>query len=724
MRARNLSGPCGIWLMLLCLLALSACSSGREAVAAGGLSASAPRSAVVPGLNSAERLPAPASLPLPDSSRSAAFADSERFKDGAAFEAGLPSSAVSIEGSALRFTPDWDTAAAGSGMQHTALAVYGWSLAGYNGVASLGLDWKTSPEGRASVWLGLANFDTNRWDWQHLSAGAGNASLASLPAHLRGDGAVYAAVLLLGPASADDAVLQRIFIGGSDTVLPGDITFTVDLSAAATPISPLVYGVNEISSAGAIHCEPSLVRYGGNRWTAYNWENNASNAGSDWFHQNDGYISESNEPGQAVEDNVQAAFDNNAAALITMPIQGYVAADKDGGGDVNQTPNYLNVRFRQNLPAKDASFSLTPEPFDAYVYQDEFLNWLNTTFPGKLDGSEPQILISLDNEPDLWHSTHVRIQPEPLGYDELIGKSIASMLAMRAVVPDAQFFGAVNYGWYGYETLQDAPDAGAHGNFLDYYLDQMAAAEVTHGQRLLDVMDVHWYPEAMGGGVRITGDDTSDAVVQARLQAPRSLWDAGYTEDSWIAQWSTSGPVNLLPRLKQKIASHYPGTKLAITEYNYGAGGHISGGLAQADALGAFGREGVYAASIWPLSGDSSFIYAALSLYRNYDGAGGRYGDLALPVDWADLAGYSAYGAKYAGASGRLSLLLINKQASDKLALVQLEGAAAGYSSAQVYTLTATGGAQSVSAPAISLPGGGSFNVNLPAMSASLLILE
>ena len=43
-----------------------------------------------------------------------------------------------------------------------------------------------------------------------------------------------------------------------------------------------------------------------------------------------------------------------------------------------------------------------------------------------------------------------------------------------------------------------------------------------------------------------------------------------------------------------KIAAHYPGTKLSISEYNYGAGGDISGGIAQADVLGVFGREGLF----------------------------------------------------------------------------------------------------------------------------------
>src|SRR6185295_8000296 len=60
-----------------------------------------------------------------------------------------------------------------------------------------------------------------------------------------------------------------------------------------------------------------------------------------------------------------------------------------------------------------------------------------------------------------------------------------------------------------------------------------------------------------------------------------------------------------LPRLKDKITANYPGTRLALTEYNYGSGGHISGAIAQADVLGIFGRENIFVATLWRLSGST-----------------------------------------------------------------------------------------------------------------------
>ena len=57
--------------------------------------------------------------------------------------------------------------------------------------------------------------------------------------------------------------------------------------------------------------------------------------------------------------------------------------------------------------------------------------------------------------------------------------------------------------------------------------------ETTAGRRLLDALDVHWYPEARGAcvgnpmdGCRITDNNNEAGVVAARIAAPRSLWDS------------------------------------------------------------------------------------------------------------------------------------------------------------------------------------------------------
>src|SRR5690606_19768606 len=170
--------------------------------------------------------------------------------------------------------------------------------------------------------------------------------------------------------------------------------------------------------------------------------------------------------------------------------------------------------------------------------------------------------------------------------------------AVKDVDPSAQIFGPALYGFAAYNDFQAAPDwgnfSGQYSWYIDYYLGQMKSASESQGRRLLDVLDLHWYPEATGD-LRITdGNANSRNDKIARLQAPRTLWDPGYQENSWIATWFADD-LPLIPRLQSSIDAYYPGTKLAFTEFNYGGNGDITGGVALADVLGIFGKYDVYA---------------------------------------------------------------------------------------------------------------------------------
>src|SRR2546430_8759310 len=81
--------------------------------------------------------------------------------------------------------------------------------------------------------------------------------------------------------------------------LAADVTITID-PAKTKLISPYIYGINFYNGVSGAPVLLTFDRAGGNRWTAYNWESNASNAGSDYFYQNDGYLSSSNVPAEAL----------------------------------------------------------------------------------------------------------------------------------------------------------------------------------------------------------------------------------------------------------------------------------------------------------------------------------------------------------------------------------------------------------------------------------------
>ena len=500
---------------------------------------------------------------------------------------------------------------------------------------------------------------------------------------------------------------------------PADVRLAVDTSQDRRAISPLIYGSNVARDVAANGL--TLVRLGGNRWTAYNWENNASNAGSDWCHQNDGYLSSSSTAGAAVEPTVDAAHAAGADALVTVPILDHVAADKVGGsgpsacsGDVANSASYLTTRFRANVADKPGALSLTPNTGDGTVYQDEFVNWLEQATTGR-------VLYSLDNEPDLWSHTHARIHPNPVTYAELVERHIRFATAIKSVAPDAEVTGPANYGFWGFETLQSAPDAAGKGNFLDHWLEQMQAAGNAAGRRLVDDLDLHWYPEATGGGTRITSSSGATAVAAARVQAPRSLWDPTYVENSWITNDYLGGPIELLPTVQGRIDAHYPGTGIALTEWNYGGGGHISGALASADVLGIFGRQGVRLATLWELNADESFTYAAFRAFRNYDGAGGRFGDTSVRSTTSDQAVVSVHASVDAADPEHVVIIAINKATTARTAGITLTHTKA-FPTANVYTVTAAGGAAVQPAGTITAVATNAWNTTLPASSITVIV--
>ncbi|MDP3235499.1 MAG: glycoside hydrolase family 44 protein [Myxococcales bacterium] len=499
----------------------------------------------------------------------------------------------------------------------------------------------------------------------------------------------------------------------------GQVSFVIRADSDVHPISPLIYGVNQVRGLTTTQRGVGLVRAGGNRWTAYNWETNASNAGIDYQNQNDAYLmqgfSNVTTPGEAVRVRTANALANGAAMMVTVPIQGYVAADMQGNGDVNQSSNYLQTRFKQTVARKNAAFSLSPNTSDGVVYQDEFVNWLKTQYPTSFNGASSKILISLDNEPDLWSDSHPRIQPSMVTSASLISKTIEFASAVKSVIPTALVTGFVSYGYYGFATLQ----GGYSGDFTAHFLTQLRVASASANTRLLDVLDLHWYPEATGDGQRITGTSTSAGSVTARVQAPRSLWDPTYTETSWVAN-AEGGPIQLIPKMKARIAANYPGTKLGFTEYSYGGGAHISGAIAQADVLGIFGREDVYLANFWELNEPTDFIYAGMRAFTSFDEAGAHFGDTSVRASSSNVTSTSVYASIDASNRSRMVIVAINKTGAPVTASLSL-AAYGTYSTANVWQLTGSSPRLQAAAP-VSASTRNGFLYSMPAYSVSVLV--
>ncbi|HLP08306.1 MAG TPA: glycoside hydrolase family 44 protein [Opitutaceae bacterium] len=454
---------------------------------------------------------------------------------------------------------------------------------------------------------------------------------------------------------------------------PTTATVTITADPVNThAISPWIYGGNFYQDYAGVLRNLTVNRLGGNRWTAYNWENNASNAGADWHYQSDAYLGGGDTAGEAIRPVLVDNRTRGTASIFTVQMQGYVAADKNGDNVMTAVPDRatrLATRFKQvvySKPNSAGAFTTTPPTADAYVYMDEFAWAMNQKIPGLYsDPVNPTFLI-LDNEPELWGGTHAEIQDGLITPADYLAKIVALSTALKNVAPDAKLFGPVHYGFNGLYGWQDSSGYSSSYWFTDHFLTAMKNASDTAGRRLLDVYNFHWYSEATDGSTRITeltGPTLTDAQVQAIVQSPRSLWDPTYTENSWITQWRTSGPIRLLPRLKEKIAAHWPGTELAITEWGNGGFKHIAGAIAVADNLGIFGEYDLFEATYWPLSTITadSFDGAGFKMYRDFDGALSSFGDICLPATSSDTAKVSAYVSRDSIVDGRYVIVAINR---------------------------------------------------------------
>ena len=540
---------------------------------------------------------------------------------------------------------------------------------------------------------------------------------------------------------------------------PPDLTLEVDPNQNERAISPYVYGVNNGNRAAA-HRAP-IVRSGGNRLTAYNWENNASNAGSDFHFQNDNYLcstmggtsndypcsQDGGAPGAYLRAVVDQAVAAGAAVAITVPIGDYVSADKGPPGDVRADAdggplaNYLDVRFKKN-GIKGGGYQNPPDTNDDSVYQDEMLNWLAQAEPAA------KLAFMLDNEPDLWSATHAEVHPIATTYAEIVRRSLQYGTAIKSVLPDATVWGVVSFGWSGYVNLRGAVDAMMYGDFLNFWLDQMSAAQATAGKSLVDGLDLHWYPEAgdkgpmtstnggaPGSDCRVVTDPTQnnsmppdcytqaglDGTAAAREQAPRSLWDETYVENSYITVGLGGQAIALIPRVMDKIAQHDPAMKLSFSEWNFGGGSDISGAIATADVLGVFGARGVDMAMLWETWHDEAFTYAAFDAYRNYDGSGAAFGDTSIAASTTDTQNSSVYASIESADPSHMVIVAINKALTDKVAKIALSGGTV-YATAAVYALTQSTGPSLARGLPLSSVAANAFSYLMPAQSVSVLV--
>ncbi|MEM1333676.1 MAG: glycoside hydrolase family 44 protein [Actinomycetota bacterium] len=532
-----------------------------------------------------------------------------------------------------------------------------------------------------------------------------------------------ALVVAAGPRSIERVVADP----GSGLVSTVTVQFPHD-------ISDDVYGYNFAPDSLREEFDLSVNRWGGNSTERYDHRSRTSNTGADWYFSN--VQNSEAESDDAFE--IENAADGTRT-LLTLPATGWVTngtadlcsypVDDSLGGANNAGPQDDTQPIGdstcgngqsggESIEAPDPN--LTSVPADE-AFAAEWVRELVAQYGSAAEGGVE--MYAVGNEPFLWPSTHADVHPENTTRHEVIDNSIRYATAVKDVDPTAEVVGPVSWSGWGYyvstDELLNGQRPGDVPTFLADYLAAMSDAEQTAGRRLIDRLAVNFYD-----------DRAWDGGAELRLESTRTLWDPSYApEDWWLVRdfVGGEGPATI-PRLHALIDEHYPGTPLAITEYNFGGWNELSGGLTQADALGVFGREGLSMATLWDpfLSWvgltEEEFvqrpIVQGMRLYRNYDGQGGRFGDRSLFAESADQSEVSVYAAERT-ADGALTVVLINKSQRPLTSDLALPG---GDATTEVYRYSGADIGAIVREDDLSLAANDS--IELPPRSATLLVLD
>ncbi|TBL80580.1 glycoside hydrolase family 44 protein [Paenibacillus thalictri] len=510
------------------------------------------------------------------------------------------------------------------------------------------------------------------------------------------------------------------------------VTIAIDSTKDRRTLSQGIFGVNFEDSPAEGHSTMKfpIKRWGGNAMTRYNWEIDTTNRGGDWYFLNYPYDNAHPEqlPNGSTSDRfIQDSLNSGTDVLMQVPTIGWTPKERKIGWSFSiakygpQQSNECDWHEAWcradagNGKKKDGSYLTGNKPEDtSKKIGPEFVTkWVEHIKQNFGSGVHKY---ALDNEPMLWPHSHWDVHPQMTTYDEIWNYTKAYGTAIKQADSQADIFGPVPWGWCEYfysakDGCAPGADMEAHGGkpYMEWLLGKVEEHRKTTGTRLIDTLDIHYYPAE--NNVPFSSDE-SPLMTKRRLNSLKSLYDPNFVDaSSWIQE-----PVNLIPRMHDIIERNAPGMKLSISEYNFGDGTGIGSGLAQAEALAIFAREGVDYAMRWGGLQGNTPLEDAFKIFINYDGAGSRVEGNVVSTSSSNRDAVGSY--TVVSAQGKKYVLLFNKDTAPRTANIQADLAL--NKTAQVYRFEA----QKRLAPAGTVQGTAQgLSLTLPAKSATLIVM-
>lgn len=294
------------------------------------------------------------------------------------------------------------------------------------------------------------------------------------------------------------------------------IEVRVDSKAGIQKISPYIFGKNisglndaETSDPAKIAAEDSTIKRmneigfrffranNGNNATRYNWRKKLT-VHPDWY--NNVYAHDWDITAKTIQDKLPGAN-----AMYAFQLSGYAASSADynfNDWDFFQT-NGSWAKSTLDLAGggvasadgqnalKTGNYSLYNEEWPADSTVAILNHWKDDV---KLDMKRFEYW-SMDNEMEIWSGTHSDL-PLTVTQQFLVERYLDVAKKAKKAWKDIKLTGPVAANEWQWCGVDSDPNAAEERNYcwLEYFIKKVAEAQKASGVKLLDVLDIHWYP--------------------------------------------------------------------------------------------------------------------------------------------------------------------------------------------------------------------------------------
>jgi hypothetical protein len=302
------------------------------------------------------------------------------------------------------------------------------------------------------------------------------------------------------------------------------VQITINTQNNRTPVSPYIYGRNNslsddpsspVSAANWQLYKDAGVNFfrenGGNDLTKNNWRLQLSSH-PDWY--NNVYLSNWDYAAQSLQSNIP-----NAQGMWGFQLIGYAASNtannfNDWGYNMSQWWSGVEQNLAGGGVPNPAGGSQANVNGNPNLYLETWTadsttgiipHWFGSGGLG-LDSTHIRFW-NMDNEVEIWSSTHDDVMPTQLSAEAFLQLYFAVAKKARALYPGIKLTGPVSpneWQWYNWNNTTVTGTDGKQYPWLEYFIKRVAEEEQSSGVRLLDVIDLHFYP----------GSSTPSDVVQ------------------------------------------------------------------------------------------------------------------------------------------------------------------------------------------------------------------